>query len=155
LIAQTHRYVNGEAELSYRGATPEDLPFIQSSWGSSYYAGTHAVKILTPDEFHFCHRPLRERFFEQPNTQIIVCTPDDDRWLILGWIATELIPSASIIHYVYVKSAFKGQGIARELIKRTVKSSPVIYTHLTERAAKIISRKPDKYNTWKYVPHLT
>lgn len=147
--------MNGEAELSYRAATAEDIPFIQSSWGSSYYAGTQAVKLLTPNEFHFCHRPLRERFIEQTNKQIIVCTPDDDRWLILGWIAVEVIPSASVIHYVYVKSAFKGQGIARELIRRTVKSSPVIFTHLTERAAKIMARKPGTYGQFKFIPHLT
>lgn len=147
--------MNGEAALSFRSATAEDVPFIHSSWGSSYYAGSNAVKYLTPDEFHFCHRQLRERFFDQPNKQLIVCTPDDDPWLILGWIAVETISSASVIHYIYVKSAFKSQGIARELVKRTIHKTPVVFTHVTERATKIMCRKPERFYDWKFIPHLT
>lgn len=140
--------------LTFRAQTSDDLSFIMDSWASSYFKGSGAHKYLTSDEFHAFHRPIRERFFSKPNTAVIVCTTDDDPWLILGWIAVEQIPSGLICQYIYVKSAFKLQGIAEQLIKRAIPSAPVFYTHLTERAARIMSKKHDNFGAWKHIPHL-
>jgi hypothetical protein len=151
-----------EAGLSFRTHTDADLPFIHSSWASSYYDGTHAKKYLTPNEFHTYHRQIRERYLARSNKQVLVCTPDDDHWHIIGWIATETIPSAVILHYLYVKALFrskddddKGPTIAAQLLKRAIQTSPVVYTHLTEHAAKIIASKSEQFNQFKYIPHIT
>lgn len=74
----------------------------------------------------------------------------------MGWILTEQLPSAIALHYLYIKSHFRGRefGIAKSLIKRAIKTAPVIYTHITERSAKIIARKPENYTAWKFVPHV-
>lgn len=144
-----------ETKLVFRSPNGDDLPFIHDSWGSSYYRGSAAYRLLTPDEFHSFHRPLRERFFNRKNTKIVICSPEEDPWLILGWIAVESIPSAYLLQYIYVKSAFKGQGIAAKLIKLAIPTQPVVYTHLTERASRIISKKQDFFYGFKHVPQLT
>lgn len=138
----------------FRPHSDADLAFLLDSWGSSAFRGSNAHKHLTSDEFHSFHRPIRERFFAKPNTTVIVCSPSDDPWLILGWIGVENIPSGLILQYIYVKSAFKTQGIAAQLIKRAIPSGPVFYTHLTDRASRIMAKKQEQLIGWKHIPHL-
>lgn len=140
--------------LIFRPHTPEDLAFLLDSWGSSYYRGTNAYKHISPDEFHAYHRPIRERFLARPQAAIIVCSPDNDEWHILGWIAVEKTASGIILQYLYVKEAFKGQGIAKQLIKRAIPTSPVFFTHLTDRAARIMSKKQDQFGGFIHIPTL-
>lgn len=109
---------------------------------------------MSPEEFHAFHRPLRDRFFAKPNTTVIVCSAANDPWHIVGWIAVEVLPRAFVLQYIYVKSAFKGEGIARDLIKRAIPSSPVFYTHITERAARIMAAKTKDLSGFRHIPHL-
>jgi RimJ/RimL family protein N-acetyltransferase len=146
--------MDGLAGLIFRPHTSEDLAFLLDSWANSYYQGSNARKIISPEEFHSYHRPIRERFFQKTNTTCIVCSPDDEPNQILGWIGVEQIPSGLILQYIYVKSAFKGQGLAKQLIKHAIVTQPVLYTHLTDRAAQIMSKKYDHFRGWKMIPHL-
>src|ERR1044072_2026014 len=98
--------MNLEQELSnlvFRPYLPEDLPFIESSWANSYYGASRLKEVLAPEDFHAFHRPLRERFFLRPNATVIVVCPPDDANHIMGWIAVEVLPNVSLVHYVYVK----------------------------------------------------
>lgn len=138
---------------TFRSYVETDIPFIQSSWGSSYYKGAFYKRYLSPQDFHKHHRPIRERFFERDGTAVIVCCATDNPDLIIGWIAVEK-PKESrglILHYVYVKQAFKGEKISNELIKRALPDKPVMVTHMTERALNIMERKKIEYF---YAPHL-
>jgi RimJ/RimL family protein N-acetyltransferase len=143
-----------DAELIFRPHTQEDIPFLHHSWATSYFKGSGASKWLTPKEFHAFHRPIRERFFSKPTGTVIVCSPPDDHWHIIGWIGVEKIHSALILQYLYVKESFKGRGIAKELVRRALPTSPVLYTHLTDRASKIMSKKFIQLSDFKHVPHL-
>lgn len=143
-----------DAVFIYRPLNAEDLSFLHHSWATSYYQGSAAYKLISPAEFHSYHRPLRERFFSKPNTTVIVCSPSTNPWQIIGWIAVEVIPSALILHYIYVKSAYKREGIAKQLIKRALPTKPVVFTHLTKHAAQIMSAKQDQTADLKYIPHL-
>lgn len=124
------------------------------SWGRSYYSGTRSHKLLSPDEFHAFHRPIRERFFSKPNTACIIAAESGDPWHILGWIAVEKIPTGMILHYLYVKSDFKGHHIGRDLLDRALPTSPVFFTHLTDRATRIMSKKHEQFQAFRYIPHL-
>ena len=143
-----------EAAFTFRAFNEDDLAFLHDSWGSSYFKGTSAYKALTPDEFHAFHRPIRERFFARPTATVIVCASADDSWHIVGWIAVEQIASGLVLQYLYVKSAFKGNGVASALIQRALPSSPIFFTHLTDKAAKIVSKNPTRFNEFRHIPHL-
>lgn len=150
-----------EAEIAqktyhFRPYKESDIPLILSSWGYSYFKGCLDHQKLTPQEFHEYHRPLRERFFSRPTATVIVCAWNEDPNIIYGWIAVEVLPkSGLILHYVYVKESFKGERIATELLERALPERPVFFSHLTERANKIILSNQDKYQHFYYVPHLT
>lgn len=141
----------------FRPFVKGDLNFVSNSWGSSYYKGASYQKHLTPDEFHKHHRPIRDKFFANPSGAIIVCASKSDENIIIGWAAVEK-PEANalILHYVYVKQAFKGWGIANELVERALPERPVLFTHLTERAERIMYSSPNnKFQDFYYCPHLT
>lgn len=143
--------------LSLRPYNQDDIPFIQSSWGSSYYKGANYIKHMSPKDFHFFHRPIREAFFNRPETTAIVCSPSIDPYLIMGWIAVEKLHDhrGIILHYLYVKEAFKQQGIADHLINGVLKDKdPILCTHRTEKADRIMSRNKDKYRRFQDTPNL-
>ncbi|HRH25107.1 MAG TPA: hypothetical protein PLQ20_02090 [Candidatus Paceibacterota bacterium] len=140
---------------SFRPYTPEDLNFIYSSWGSSYYASTIYSKVITPKEFHHFHKPIRENIMAKPKATAIVCVSTDDPTLILGWICVEEPPEskAIIMHYIYVKEAFKKEGIATDLIHRAIpKDKKILYTHRTERGGIILDRR--RPHQFYFTPHL-
>lgn len=146
--------MDGEADLTFRPHSEEDLPFLHSSWGSSYYAGCSVTRFISPKEFHEFHRPIRERFFSREGARVLVCCDPNDSWHILGWIAVEAIPSATILQYLYIKDTFRREGLAEALLKRAIVTLPVFYTHLTDRAAKIIGLNYEKFRDYRHIPHL-
>ena len=125
---------------SFRPYVPDDVNFIHSSWGSSYHDGVNGHHQLTPDEFHAYHRPIRDRVLSNPNSAAIVCHNKSDPDHIIGWILVEKPARGNYIkcHYVYVKSTFGGEGIATELMKMALPIRPVLYTHLTLKARRIM-----------------
>jgi hypothetical protein len=148
--------IDAAGSIVFRPFQKDDLAFVLDSWGKSFYSGCKSHKSLSPEEFHSFHRPIRERFFSKPNTCVIVAAePHNDQWLIMGWIAVENIPSGLILQYIYVRKTFKKEfKIAEQLIKRALPTSPVFYTHLTDRAARIIGSKPEKFQGFQYLPSL-
>ncbi len=142
-------------EYSFRSYKESDLNFIMSSWGHSYYKGYTYQYMLSPKDFHLFHRPLRENIIKRPTVATIICSAEIDPDLIIGWIMVEKPENypGIIIHYVYVKEAFKGRGIASELYKSVVPLiGPVFHSHTTERAERII-KSHDKYKRLGYAPH--
>jgi RimJ/RimL family protein N-acetyltransferase len=148
-----------EAEPAYlfRPYIESDLNFIKSSWASSYYKGANYQDHLSPDEFHSRHRLIRDRILSKPNTAIIICASKElNPEIIMGWVLVER-PEKSpgfILHYVYVKQAFKSEGIARELLSLALPQTPVLVTHLTEKASRIMANNKIKYLNFHFTPHL-
>jgi hypothetical protein len=143
-----------ESEFIFRPFVPEDRAFIESSWASSYYSACHVKDLLSPEEFHKFHRPLRERFFNRPTATVIVVASADDPNQILAWIAVEVLPNCAVIHYAYIKSAYRKEfGIFKELIRRGLPPGQVVVTHMTPKFARILSQP--EFREFRFVPHLT
>lgn len=149
-----------EADSLYilRPYKKEDLNFIQNSWGASYYKGAEYNEFLSPKEFNSKHRPIREEILLKPNSAVIVACNKKDEDLILGWVLVELplssaeIPTTKgiILHYIYIKQTFKGEGIANTLLKEALKQKPIKVTHMTDRAQKIIRKKASFFKDYQY-----
>ncbi len=137
-----------------------DIPFIQSSWGNSYFSGVNGHGILLPEDFHSHHRPIRDKILSKSNIAIIVCCSKDDQGLIIGYSIVEKPHSPGLIlHYIYVKQAFKKEGIAKHLIKMSLSERPVLYTHATTIVHKIMSKykargKAEVFDRFLFTPHL-
>lgn len=144
-----------EAALSYRQSLPDDLNFIRSSWGSSYFMNNSYNKAVSADVFHKRHKKLRDEILERPTTQVLVACATDSPELIVGYVVTEALEDdVSVIHYLYVKEAFKGEKIATELFKRGAQSKRVIITHLTQKASNILHQKKKQLGEYFYIPFL-
>lgn len=142
-----------ESEFIYRPYGPNERPFIESSWAQSYFSACRIKDLLSPEDFHKFHRPLRDRFFSRPTCTVIVAGSED---VVAGWVAIEILPNCTALHYIYVKSNFRREyGIARELLQRALPPGPVVYTHLTPKAVKIMSLDYDRFKDFRYCPHLT
>ncbi len=144
---------------TFRPYLLEDIPFIQNSWGNSYYPGVNGNTLLTPDEFHKRHRPIRDQILHRPNIAIIVCCAHDDPNLIIGYSIVEKPDCPGLIlHYVYVKQAFKNEGIAKHLLKTSCNDRPVMYTHQTIIINKIVqkykARAREDLERFFFCPHM-
>ena len=138
-------------EIRFRPYLREDIPFIQNSWGRSYYNAVPKHRVLTPEVFHTYHRPKREKFFANPTAAVIIASPEKND-LILGYVAVEKPPieDCIIIHYLYVKEVFRGEGIGLELLRK-VSNGTVFFTHLTPSGRAILRTHP---TLMSYSPHL-
>lgn len=62
-----------------------------------------------------------------------------------------------IVHYIYVKEIYKREGIATELLSRVTDGERILFTHMTERAQKILDNKIENDTLdfhYLYRPHL-
>lgn len=142
-----------EAEFTLRPHRASDLNFIQNSWGSSYYKGAEYVEFMSPKEFNLQHRPVREDILRRPGAAIIVACNTKDEDHILGWVIVEKrIGDGLVLHYLYVKEAFKGEGVSDELLKKALPDKPIMVTHMTDRARKIIGKKKSLFKDYVYAP---
>ncbi len=140
-------------DIVFRPYVPEDRAFIDNSWATSYYSACRIKDLLSPEDFHFFHRRLRERFFLRPSATVIVAESDG---LIVGWIAVEVLPNCTALHYIYVKSSYRREfGIAGALFTRALPLGAVVYTHFTPKAAKIMAANQERFRNFRFNPHLT
>lgn len=140
----------------FRPYLHDDIPFIQSAWGTSYYNEGYGNTLLSLKEFHGRHRPIREAILSKPNIAVIVCCSKEDKDTLLGFSIIEK-PEESpliILHYIYVKSDFRDKGLGKELLFKAIKLRPVLYTHLTMGASKILRRRSSDLDRFIYTPHI-
>lgn len=140
--------------LDFRPYQESDINCIRSNWASSFYSGVRQHKHIHSDDFHRSHRAGIDRFFTRPTATVIICTIPSEPDVINGWIAVETLRTGIIIHYLYVKYAFKNEGIAKMLLNRVSFNSPIFYTHKTDRSDQIMKRNPIKYGRYIYAPSL-
>lgn len=140
-----------EAVYTLRPYKESDLNLIQNSWGASYYKGSDYTDFISPKEFNKQHRPIREEILKRPNIAIIIACNKLDENQILGWILVEKPESKGLIfHYLYVKEAFKGEGVSRELLKKALPEKPIQVSHMTDKARKIIRKKNQFFKDYYY-----
>ena len=73
------------------------------------------------------------------NSQVFIACDENDLSQILGYIVADRIDGILTIHYVYVKQAFRGLGIAKLLLEEVGFDRKVatIFTHGTEFGIKL------------------
>lgn len=152
-IESEHRYASGDTEASVatsiRPIQSDDESFVYSTWLKNYrHSSTFAREIRDGIFFKFHHKVI-ERILKRGVTSI-VCLQDDPN-TILGYLVTEEWEGLGILHYCYVKYAFRQMGLATRLIKSSdVMRSSVEFSHLTEDIPHLLKVIP----TMQYNPYL-
>lgn len=98
---------------AHRDAEPQDLDFVVSAWSRAFKASPAAGVIADEDWPAIMHEQIR-KVIARPGVRTIVAYDRDDPWFIYGFIAGDR--EQRIVHFAYVKQAFRGAGFARALL---------------------------------------
>lgn len=114
------------------------------------------MKFVSPEEFNHFHRPIRDKILSRKTVSTVLCVAKESPSTILGWVIIEALlhSPGKLLHYIYVKEAFKNEGISKELLKFVLPEGLVLYSHMTEKAQKIMKRSLTNYQRFHYTPHL-
>lgn len=120
-----------------------DEDFIYHSWLHSVKCPTRAVSTMT--------RLLIDSLVEDKS--ISIWCPDDDENHIIGWIAHGRIENTPLLHFMFVKKAFRKNGVGKELLYNVYpdRKSPVFCTFWSHSMQVIDARR--KWNA-KFASNL-
>lgn len=141
-----------EIPVSLRQATEADVPFIARSLIMSYRHSSSCGKKLAPGLIETQHLRLIKGVLARPGAQAILATMLDDPDTFFGFVLFEKKPH-HVIHYVYVKEAFRRFGIGRLLVDATqCDLDEAYFTHWTYDFSN--ARPWDHYPGLTYNPYL-
>lgn len=109
---------NQEKELgsmiAFRNASSEsDLAFIYSKWLQSFRRAPYAKWI--PNHTYFSeHHKIIENLLRKSRVRLAVNAEDLDQ--IYGFLVSQVIDDVPVVHFVFVKDAFREFGIATALL---------------------------------------
>lgn len=111
-------------QVKMRAPTATDLPLIFSSWLKSYRKSDFG-KRFTNEIYFDGHKKVIERVLAR--SKVVIAGDVDDPTQIYGWVCFEENP-VRVLHYVYVKQAYRALGIASLLIERFI-PGPCAHSH--------------------------
>jgi len=122
------------SEFVLREAGQPDMPYVLSSWISSYRDHTlsRLVRAIPSPEYH----PRWNRIAQDliARSRVLLAAAPEDESVILGWICFEESRPRRL-HYLHVKRAFQRLGLARALMAAADidlrDETPVLYSHKT------------------------
>ncbi len=114
-----------------RDYTPSDDSLIYSSWLKGYRHGNDWMAISDAKAYYKAQHDIIEMLLKTCSVKI--AHHKDDKDSILGYS----VSSGETLHWVFVKTLYRGQGIAKAL---TGEFSTV--THLTKTGVSYLSRNP-------------
>jgi hypothetical protein len=135
-----------------RKAAADDFPLFYNSWLKSYRDAPPAKTI--PNKIYYeSHHRVIENVFGSPVCKLsVACNPEDPNQ-IYGYAVGELpTPKTLVIHWVYCKHPFRGNGIARDLVKSfmlyPLDEMTIFYTHKVKNMDKLVEGRPFVYNPY-------
>lgn len=103
-------------------------PLIYATWLRSYEQNSPHAKNIPRDAFFAGHHRVLDKIMERRPLVLCAVLPDDPD-VVLGYAVTE--PEKALVHYVYVKPAFRRYGIARRLLEGSGITHKFTHTHYT------------------------
>lgn len=137
------------SEIEVREAFLEDVSFIFATWLRSYRHSSTFAKKISNDIYYARHHLVIDLILKRPGSKVLVAHPKDEPDVILGYVVTEKQPDgADIVHYTYVKKAFRQMGIAGALWKDLSKQNYII-THYTTDADWLVRKYNLTYDPYR------
>lgn len=115
---------------------------IYATWLRSYESSSLAAKHVPRDVFFSEHHKVLDGIFQR-GAQVKMAILAADPEVVLGWCVT----AEKLVHYVYIKPAFRRRGIARALLAHI--APPFTYTHWTH----VLRDLHDKVKDCVYNPY--
>ena len=127
-----------------RPSSASDEAFIFASWLRNFQkSGLHSEKIPRSVLMRK-HHAVIERLLARPTVGVLIAHPKGDPDTIVGWLVWERSGADTerpVVHYVYVKGAFRKYGIARQLLESAgLRPNSLAFSHWT-LAVNVLVRK--------------
>lgn len=121
--------------ISYRKASVNDTNFILSSWIQGLYHNKTAFSDMEKDTFMKIYNVVLKFLIDELNPNILIACLRDEPDAIIGY--SVLSASQTSVHWVFVRKSWRGIGIAKDLVPKTV----IHATHLTACGRDIIKKQ--------------
>ena len=134
--------------LTLRRATPDERPLVAASWFESYRRGGSSPNVQF-EVYKAGQGGLITRLIDRSEVWVatLPAVPDE----VCGWVARV----GPVVHYVYVKQAYRRLGIARALVNGTG-PRPEWHTHETRPVGRSFAQAlGTRYNPWLVHEWLT
>lgn len=123
-------------DVAIRGFRPTDIKLIMNSWMRGWRASR-------PDWGRLLYTRVAsariKRILSRRPAIRVACSPLDTNE-IYGYIVAE----APLVHFVYVKRAYRGNGIATQLLASIeITRTPILCSHWTDYCRYVSNNKPD------------
>lgn len=126
----------------YRG---DDKSFVLATFLRGLYYGDSWFKLIPKQIFMQNYKIIAEKILSSLKVRIrVACLPDEPD-VILGY--SILSADETLVHWVYVKSAWRLKGIGKSLMP----DSPEATTHLSELGNRLLE---EKYKEMIFNPFL-
>lgn len=123
-----------------RDYLPSDKNFIYASFLKGLRYGNEMFELIDAKVYFDIYQRVIENILDQDSTLVKVACLKDEPEVILGYsIAT---PTEGLIHFLFVKSAWRGIGIGTTLMSEGIHTA----THTTKIGTALIKKKHLKYN---------
>lgn len=138
---------NLKSQVQIRNATEADVPFIFNSWLKSYRSSNSVKNISNPVYFEFQHKVIEKLL---TRSQVYMLCASDDPSQVYGYLVCEEIEQVPVLHYCYVKYAFRGMKLCSMLMKHAKldKQRGGFYTYETHAITKLLGKSAFVYNPY-------
>jgi len=130
------------SNIMLRPGRPTDRGFIFSTWLKGLLYGCPQYKGVDQAAFYENMGSELEDLVAQPYLKITVACLAEDEDVVLGYAVT----SQDALHWVFVKKAWRSQGIARSLLGRPFKT----FSARTAAGDALAAKKGLVYNPWAF-----
>jgi GNAT superfamily N-acetyltransferase len=114
---------------------PTDFNFIMATFLRGLYYGDSWFSLMPKDVFMNAYKQVVEALINK-HTVYVACLKEDPD-VIMGY--SIISKDETAMHWVFVKTVWRKQGIGRALIPKTVSA----VTHLTDLGRKLMTKIPD------------
>lgn len=122
--------------IAIRDVQADDKSFIFATLLRGIYYGDSWLSRIPKNIFMAEYHKVVDFMLQLPSTVIKVACLKDDPEVILGYA---ILGDSTRLHYVFVKKAWRGIGIAKSLVPPTVR----VATHLTDVGISLLSKHPE------------
>lgn len=122
------------SSVQVRDANKDDLPFILDTWMKTYRTSDYARRVEGGLYFEGQQRRVY-RLLGRCDARVIV--DPEEPTSILGYIVHELRDDELVVHWAYVRPAFRKFGLLRLLIATAPRHVALTYSHQTDKARQV------------------
>lgn len=121
--------------VAIRDMEDGDRAFIFSTWLRGLRYGNDWFELIESGAYYTEYHRVIESLLGLSNVSVRVACLKEDPEVILGYA----IHSGAKLHWVHVKTAWRGIGIAKSLVPKEIST----VTHLTKVGKAILSKHPE------------